>query len=117
LGMAASPFTRLMKSLLWLVLIGSALAADSVPWSTLDSGGGSSATVTPGGVSYTLSGTVGQFDAAPSASGGPWTFRGGFWVEVVPSSPSSTALQIVVYGQGNGSLQWTDEAAGAHIQV
>ena len=48
----------------------------SLPWWTIDSGGGTST-----GGSYTLSGTLGQFDASPEAasSGGVYSLTGGFW--------------------------------------
>jgi hypothetical protein len=46
-------------------------------WWTVDGGGG---TLTGGG--YTLSGTVGQPDAAPTLRGGGYTLRGGFWGDV-----------------------------------
>ena len=42
-------------------------------WSSIDGGGGTSSS---GG--YTLSGTIGQYDASLS-SGGSYTFVGGFW--------------------------------------
>jgi hypothetical protein len=42
-------------------------------WSTIDGGGGSA-----GGGSYTLDGTIGQFDAGVM-SGGTYTLSGGFW--------------------------------------
>lgn len=49
-------------------------AADfSIPWWTVDGGGGVSA-----GGAYTLSGTIGQPDAGVQ-SGGVYTLDGGFW--------------------------------------
>ena len=49
-------------------------------WSTLDGGGGTSA-----GGNYSLSGTLGQFDAGTltgSADGKSYTLAGGFWVNL-----------------------------------
>jgi hypothetical protein len=43
-------------------------------WSTVDSGGGSSA-----GSGYQLAGTVGQPDAGATLSGGGYALAGGFW--------------------------------------
>lgn len=49
-------------------------AAFSLPWWTVDGGGGSS----QGGV-YTLRGSAGQADASAASSGGVYSLRGGFW--------------------------------------
>ena len=63
--------------LLALLVVGVALAAVEagydLSWWTVDSGGGSSS-----GGSYSLSGTIGQPDAA-SSTGGGYTLAGGFW--------------------------------------
>lgn len=65
-------------------------AADSltngftIPWWTVDNGGGTSQ-----GGAYSLSGTAGQPDAG-SLSGGSYVLRGGFWsgAAVMPSVPT-----------------------------
>ncbi len=46
-------------------------------WYTIDGGGAQNLS----GGSYTLSGTIGQFDAG-SQSGGAYALRGGYWVEL-----------------------------------
>ncbi|QKK06980.1 MAG: hypothetical protein HND58_01580 [Planctomycetota bacterium] len=46
----------------------------SIPWHTIDNGGGSSV-----GGSFVLTGTIGQHDAHPSMTGGGFTLTGGFW--------------------------------------
>ncbi len=48
-------------------------AGYSMPWWTIDSGGGTSS-----GSNYTLSGTIGQPDVA-TMSGGSYAVSGGFW--------------------------------------
>lgn len=48
-----------------------------ISWYTVDGGG----TMSAAGGTYTLSGTIGQFDAG-SQSGGNYTINGGFWVDV-----------------------------------
>ena len=48
-----------------------------ISWYTIDGGGAQNLS----GGSYTLSGTIGQFDAG-SQSGGSYTLSGGFWVEL-----------------------------------
>jgi len=46
----------------------------SIPWFTIDGGGG----VSSGG-SFSLSGTIGQHDAGPQLAGGAFALTGGFW--------------------------------------
>ncbi|MBI4786175.1 MAG: hypothetical protein HY782_03905 [Chloroflexi bacterium] len=50
-------------------------AGYEIAWYTLDGGGAQNLT----GGTYTLSGTIGQFDAG-SSSGGSYALAGGFWV-------------------------------------
>ncbi len=49
----------------------------SIDWWTVDGGG----EIAVEGGGWTLSGTLGQWDASaqPSHSGGPWELTGGFW--------------------------------------
>jgi hypothetical protein len=60
-----------------LILMTQALlaAGQSLSWYTLPGGGG----MDSAGATYTLSGTVGELDASPQMSGGPFTVTGGFW--------------------------------------
>jgi len=46
----------------------------SIDWYTIDGGGGTSS-----GGDYTVSGTIGQHDAAPASAGGDYALTGGFW--------------------------------------
>lgn len=46
----------------------------SIPWYSVDAGGGTSV-----GGPYSLSGTIGQHDAGAAASGGGYALAGGFW--------------------------------------
>lgn len=47
----------------------------SIDWYTIDGGGGTST-----GANFSLTGTIGQFDAVPGgAQGGGFTLVGGFW--------------------------------------
>jgi hypothetical protein len=59
-------------------------AGFSLPWWTVDSGGGTSQ-----GDSYSLSGSIGQADAG-SLAGGAYTLTGGFWSNA-QATPSPTA--------------------------
>ncbi len=58
------------------------LAGYSLPWWTVDGGGGTSS-----GNGYSISGTIGQPDAGKIASGGGYTLAGGFWHGGVAASP------------------------------
>lgn len=54
----------------------------SIEWYTIDGGGGTST-----GGEFSLSGTIGQHDAAPlAAQGGDYALVGGFWGGGVPIS-------------------------------
>jgi hypothetical protein len=80
---------------LLLLLVSAALAAPnifSIPWWTLDSGGGNSQ-----GGDYTVSGTIGQPDAGSSMSGGEYTVVGGFWgVGTAPSADHYIYLPVII---------------------
>jgi hypothetical protein len=52
-------------------------ATYEISWYTIDGGGAQDLS----GGTYTLSGTVGQFDAG-SQSGGSYALNGGYWVEL-----------------------------------
>jgi hypothetical protein len=68
---------RINQTILALALIAGAascaLAQFSIPWSTIDGGGGTST-----GGNFVLSGTIGQPDAGKS-SGGSFSLSGGYW--------------------------------------
>jgi len=63
-----------------LIVVGAALTEPaagqvfSIPWHTIDGGGGTSS-----GGSFTLSGTIGQHDAGGPMTGGSYSLTGGFW--------------------------------------
>ena len=63
-----------------LLLLGAAwafravAAGESLPWWTVDGGGGESS-----GERWAVQGTVGQPDAGPALSGGAYEVVGGFW--------------------------------------
>ena len=64
---------RFLIILAFLIFASLCFAGYSIDWYTIDGGGGRSA-----GGPYTLSGTIGQPDAAYS-SGGNYELLGGFW--------------------------------------
>ena len=74
------PNRRLLLALLAAAIIGAAAVRAQIgggydlTWNTIDGGGGASS-----GGGYQLDGTLGQSDAGPALSGGPYSLAGGFW--------------------------------------
>ncbi len=71
-----------------------------ITWYSIDAGGGESA-----GGAFTLAGTIGQPEAGPELSGGPFTLRGGFWAGVNSDLPCPADLT------GDGVLNFFDVSA------
>jgi hypothetical protein len=62
----------------------------TVPWWTIDAGGGSSTASV-----YRISGTIGQWDAhTPSARGGGLGLDGGFWPGLSPLDPRAPEIEL-----------------------
>lgn len=101
------------------VAVGVCFAAFTLPWSTLDGGGGISTGTTAGGTVFKLTGTIGQFDAAAApATGGVHRIASGFWAHVIQSAdPDYPDLTIVRQPNGDASLQWQSDAAGWQVQT
>lgn len=67
----------------------------SIDWFTIDGGGGTSA-----GGAYSVSGTIGQPDASPTMTGGPYSLTGGFWgVAAAIQTPGAPRLSITLNSQ------------------
>jgi hypothetical protein len=102
----------IMKTLLSFLLLAAipASAQYTIDWSTLDGGGGQSS-----GGAYTLTGTIGQPDAATS-SGGSYTLHGGFWsaFAVVPTE-DAPSLRIIRSGP-NVVLAWPNPSTSYQLQ-
>lgn len=74
----------MIRRVLVLIVMMAAISASAAPegspsysidWYTIDGGGGTSI-----GGKFSLTGTIGQFDAQPGgAAGGDFTLIGGFW--------------------------------------
>ncbi|MCL4790396.1 MAG: hypothetical protein KJ070_27040 [Verrucomicrobia bacterium] len=81
----------------------SALAQFSIPWHTIDGGGGTST----GGV-YSGSGTIGQPDAGGPMTGGSFSLVGGFWaLPTLIQTPDAPTLTITPASQGFATVSWT----------
>jgi hypothetical protein len=85
----------------------------AIDWFTVDGGGG----LSTGGV-YSISGTIGQPDAGPALTGGPYTLQGGFWSAAVAiQMPSAPTLVIVPSAPGLVTVSWTPVTPGFVLQV
>ena len=82
----------------------------AIDWFTLDGGGGSST-----GGAYSLTGTIGQPDAA-SSSGGNYEVQGGFWGAFCgAAAETAPALRIQLEG-ANVVLAWPNPSSGFQLQ-
>jgi hypothetical protein len=99
------------------VAAGVCFAAFTLPWSTLDGGGGKSSGTSAGGTVFTVTGTIGQFDTT-EAAGGAHRIAGGFWAHVINSpDPDYPDLTIVRQPNGDATIQWQGDAAGWQVQT
>ncbi|MFG0307351.1 MAG: GC-type dockerin domain-anchored protein [Phycisphaerales bacterium JB040] len=81
--MRANIPSAVLSALVLSVAVESASAQPyEITWYTIDGGGGTSS-----GGTYSLSGTIGQPDAAPPISGGTYTVEPGFWPGVLLAPP------------------------------
>lgn len=89
-----------------------AFAQYSIPWHTIDGGGGTST----GGV-YSVSGTIGQPDAGGPMTNGQYSVTGGFWA--LPTAIQVTGvptLTIVPAVPGRATISWTPNIPGFVLQ-
>ncbi|MFN3409176.1 MAG: hypothetical protein ACK45B_09305 [Limisphaerales bacterium] len=81
----------------------SALAQYSIPWHTIDGGGGTST----GGV-YRVTGTIGQPDAGGPMTSGQFAVTGGFWaLPQAVQTPGAPTLTIAPASPGFATVSWT----------
>ncbi len=103
-----------MKLAFLVLLLGltTASAQYSITWSTIDGGGGTST----GGV-YSVSGTIGQFDASGPMTNGQYSVTGGFWA--LPKAVQVTGaptLTIAAGSPGQAVISWTPATPGFVLQ-
>jgi hypothetical protein len=82
----------------------------SLDWWTVDGGGGTSTA----GV-YTVSGTIGQPDAA-AMSGGGYSLTGGFWALDATPTPVRPVLSIKLTGNAV-MVYWSSPSTGFNLEV
>jgi hypothetical protein len=83
------PLTLASATLALLASASLAHAQFTIPWSTVDCGGG-----TVNGGPFQVSGTIGQPDAVQSLTGGSFTITGGFWPVSIPTGPSCDSIDF-----------------------
>jgi hypothetical protein len=80
---------------------------------TIDGGGGASS-----GGSFSLTGTIGQWDAGATMTGGAFALTGGFWaLPVGVVTPDAPILNIVPGGPGLATISWISGGPGFVLQV
>ena len=87
-------FIGMMHLLLWNAPIASGQQY-TIPWFTIDSGGGYSA-----GSAFELEGTIGQPDAGPVMTGGTFEVSGGFWVGTSVQVPVEIVADTLLVTRG-----------------
>ena len=72
---------------------------------TIDSGGGTSS-----GGTYSITGTIGQPDAAGVSTGGNYTVSGGYWAGLVNIVQTAGAPELTIskFGKSTVVLTWKD---------
>jgi len=95
---------RVTVILMFLLSVSTANADYTISWSTIDGGGGTSS-----GGPYTLTGTIGQPDAAYSA-GGSYELLGGFW-------PGGPLCFVDFYSFARFAEQWLYSGVGLEADL
>jgi len=84
----------------------------SIDWFTVDGGGGTST-----GSVYSMSGTIGQPDAAAQPmTGENYSLIGGFWSVIAVSVPGAPNLKIVLTTTNTVVVSWPSPSAGFALQ-
>jgi len=85
----------------------------SINWYTIDGGGGTSSNGT-----YSVTGTIGQPDASPTAmSGGNYAVIGGFWSYVAAvQTPGAPFLNVRSTGTNSVAVSWPSPSTGFILQ-
>src|SRR5688572_14222946 len=80
---------------------------EDIPAAGVSSGGG-----------FSLSGTIGQWDAGPTMTGGDFALTGGFWaLPIGVPTPESPMLRIVPAAPGQATISWNPGGPGFVLQV
>jgi hypothetical protein len=97
---------------LFLLLSAAQAQQYAIDWFTIDGGGGTST----GGV-YSVSGTIGQPDAAVQPmAGGNYSLIGGFWSVIAVAAPGSPNLKILLTTTNTVVISWPSPSTGFVLQ-
>jgi len=83
----------------------------AIDWHTIDGGGDTST----GGV-YSVSGTIGQPDAGPAMTNGPYALTGGFWALPTAVQTEAPTLTIAKGAPGFANISWTPASTNWVLQ-
>lgn len=83
----------------------------SIDWSKISGGGG----VSTGGA-YSVSGTIGQHDAALTSTGGNYSLTGGFW-GVYAIQAAGAPLLTITNSANIIVISWPSSAVGFNLQM
>jgi hypothetical protein len=81
----------------------------NVSWFKIAGGGG-----TCTNIQYSVSGTIGQYDANSPISNGPYSVTGGFWSAFQP--PCAPTLKIVPATPGYVTISWSPNTSCWRLQ-
>ena len=93
-----------------LFLPASAHAQYAIDWFTVDGGGGTSS-----GGSFTLTGTIGQTDAA-TLSGGNYSLQGGFWPAIVLPATGEAPTMFIQLSSASIIILWSPTTPGFSME-
>src|SRR5213596_878666 len=82
----------------------------AIDWFSLDGGGGASS-----GGSFTLTGTIGQPDAA-TLSGGNYTLQGGFWPGIVVPAIGEAPALFIQLSSASIIILWSPTSSGFSLE-
>jgi hypothetical protein len=100
---------RILTALaLWFVAT-AASAQYAINWYKVSGGGGTST-----GALYSVSGTIGQHDAAGPMTNGQYAVTGGFWFAL--QTPGAPLLSITLTSTNSVMVYWPSPSAGFNLQ-
>ena len=88
----------------------------SINWYKIAGGGGTSTGGPVTGISYSVSGTIGQPDASGAMTGGNYSLTGGFWSLYAVQTPGAPLLSIS-YAGSQPIVAWSPSVTGWTLQT
>jgi hypothetical protein len=94
-------------------LVASRAGTLSIPWFTVDGGGGTS---TSADGRFSVSGTIGQPHAGAAMTGGNHSLAGGFWSLYPVQTPGAPSLRIFLTSSNTAAVAWPSPSTGYVLQ-